>query len=1254
MRRYEGQTVKYTGFAIVAIESVWPNPKGDEVSPVEHFIEAEETEPQKSKVRDGLRPGKSTDERGYHSNLGYYKVLPLNILELGTDTSIEQEGSRFQVTFTQDDLLLTIPEGSEQVFRQATGLPINRNDLIESSLAGALPILVNNDEHNWEYVKDEELGLSRYRITGPYSSFNVEDLVEVNDTVTIWIYHDPSDFYLKDELGNGERIHQHNDEIKGIIGSGDRQSQTSTKEFSFDEKFLFDLGLVNKVITQAVSYDGDVGQIEAVTGENLGNIVNTLSSNAFTSTWMSGDSSRIAEYVDAVFPESSEPVREYIVHLLSVYEARGFVRKKEDGGYDINAPTSLEIKDRLSKVFDRLVVPDGVGLISMDEETAQELHELGFEDPDKFLAAVTTLKNAINEKAQSYANEYARKNKTEEVIHTFATGRKVLVNSLHGETPYLALKGTISSVSRSDGISQSTITISGEGLEKVLTSNQVFYDDLILGPAAVQAQYDFNALYAYMSPSRAVQHIISRWAARQLGMGKAGGLAASFLNEWFVLNPLPGEGEEGDIDESIRYDSDLVVVRGFGLYSTHSLVTGEGFGESENVPHGDSEAMRVFTPINYLDATRIQEFTAASDDTFRVSEGEGVILAGQWLQSKESIMGNLRRIGGTSTFYEMFVDEAGKFRYRLSYEAMERTPNTAYTPIIQDYDILESGATFTVSDNRLSTVVDVKPSFGYSVTAPLPSLAYSGRGTYAPGGLPLESDLGAPDESLAPEFFRYGMRYLELADLYQDQTAGAQRKALVYHGFYGTPIKTGTVRIRNNTSYRVGETTLVMSQKSKRRSRSLIDLDKYIKWMEFLQKNPEEREMYIGVESRFLEEGKESFTLTASDDYLPIPDANEYQKFTQDPYKYVLDQFLLTFRYLKGVLPGVGVITPEYFPTSYWYYEKMLGDVKNWDGNNFRPADIINLHTAALKSAVLGESSAEEQLEMLVRPDESSQGIINTLRFQDFRAASYYITGVSHKFSHGAEATTTLSLDFGQDTLVLLEPKNMLPIGFLSIEKKMKIGYDDSVQRSLWHEYTPESKEDGYSTLQRMYLNQFERDKEFKEASFLHNSQYLRNSSNYMYTIANTFESMASALDYAGSTPETVSTTSRETGTVAPVRDSSVFLYEDELVGDLGIVTKDPESRLKLSVNDGVVTILDTKLDKRVSFDIPEELLSGGTKEVDGMVIRDVEEYLTRLTQLKRIYEGSITNDPEISQKEVDEMDLSEDWARFLYQEGML
>lgn len=1144
--RYEGNAPQYSTFALVAIESVWPNPEGNELSPdaEDMSLIGASSKPYKTTVKSGMSPVSGVEsEEDYHGKNGYYKILPLNITQLETTTSVEG-GSSFRVSFTLDDLVLVIPKKDEEVFRYATGLPISRNDLIESDFPDRLPQLIKpsgSSGAEWEYVKDSDLGLGRYRINGSSSSFNVEDLVDVNDTVTIWIYHDPQDFYLKDGVPSfdGEDLLSvgENHSITNIIGSGDRQNQFSANDKDFDETLLFSLGLANEVVKEAIALSGEdsVGQISVVDKNNISEMLLLMSQESGSGILSGGAYEKISDYVRSSFgldDGSEETVIEYITDILATLR-RIKPQDMPAGPLDTQEAALQGRVTRLNSVINSLKVdengdfllftPDFLSVSPEEGDSANALilRDLGFEDPVKFVVSLNLFKNSINEKARNYAINYLARRSQTVVSQGFTNGRTILLNKSHGETPYLALKGVISGVKSVVGTVEGTniITIEGSGYEKVLTSNEVFYEDLLYPEASFAPLVDYNTVYMNMSPPRAIQHIISRWAARQVIFGKPTAYSILAFNRSLWLRAPLGkkETEETTEEQQNRYrtrfpgkEEGIIPIRGTFVYSDYVPPTEQG----------KAEYLRVFSPLNYLDTTRIREMVITLDKSYRNPAVEGAINTAQQINGRESIMSNLRRVGGVADFYEMFVDESGRFRYRLKFEAIERTPDTSVTPIIQDYEVLSSGSVFSISDAELKTIVDVSPILNRHVST-FAGLPFIGRSVPPSGKLPLqgvEDDI--PPESLSPDLFKYGIRTLPIQDLYQSERGGARRKAHLYRMFYGKPIKKATISIRNNTSFRAGETVLLSLQKNKKRSRSVFDVNKMIEWLTYLAGNKELREMYIGIEKRFLSRGKDSYIYTGGE-FLPIPEDGLYGEYVRDPHMFVLNGFLKTFEFLKGIDPNITVFTPDYFPTTYWYHQRGVGGFRNWDQGNIKDEEIIKLYSAMLNNSSF---SREEIMEMLTSVE--NQGIINAIKFQNFRAASYYIESVSHMFNYGSDVKTVLNLNYGQDNLVLLEPQSFLPIGFLSIEKKMKIGYDDMFQRDLWNSYSTDM-----SAMQKMYINQFKEDAKFKEASFLHLSQYFKNSSNYMYELANFYRPMPTEL--------VTSVNVSEDGSLQPTREQS-------------------------------------------------------------------------------------------------------------------
>lgn len=758
---------------------------------------------------------------------------------------------------------------------------------------------------------------------------------------------------------------------------------------------------------------------------------------------------------------------------------------------------------------------------------------------------------------------FADQNETEEIVPSFDkrgfyNKRKLLVSKSHGETPYLVLKGHISTVESKYGASQGShvVTISGGGYEKILNENIVYFEDLFFpGGETRNKIVDANTIYSNMLPPEALLSFVETHVPRYIVIGKKSKTIKDTQNyslQFFTSSidkkatELEYDPEEGGyVERPIPEPLDVTDNENFFLKEDDILVRGKAVfnfsqtrnsSEEENVATGEvtdepsrSPMVRVFYPINYLNTSRIQEMINATTNVFE-DEEEVQIRIPIKITSKQSVASNMLNFNGPKEINHMFVDETGRLRQRLAFEAWERTPNPAYTPTIMDDDVLASGASFANNSDSISTMVDVTPNYLTSGSG-IVSALFSGR-TLASGNdyIPIISSsnieyLNLDDtlysnfyESMSEEFFRYGMRYKKINDIYTTSTAYAERKSILYQSFFSKPIKTAKVPLKGNSSYRAGETVLVYLDNYRYRSQEMIDIEKTYDWLQYLKTSPDKDRLlpiYIGVDERWL--NHDSYYLTSQLDQLP-----EYSSwldsFKNNPHEFVLDQFIATFEYLRYKLisnttsGNLIYVTPDYFPMTWWAFNrdpslslKFTSRVRSGSAPTVPGA--YNL----IYDVLLGSAVDNKIPELL----KTSGEIMNAIRMQNFRVASYYIDAVQHDFVHGENFTTNLTLNHGQDNLAIVEPFGMKPIGFMSIEKRMKIGYDDAVvdengslvfpsnpnrntsQRSLWLDFDSKEK----SEIQKFYIDQFHQDKTFKENSFLFRSQLNRNSSNFMYEL---------------------------------------------------------------------------------------------------------------------------------------------------------
>lgn len=1100
---FEGNTPYMTAFAIIAIESVWPNPEGGELTSDSYDMslldlgEQDRTYGRNPGVPrgsfSGFGGGGAVSSDDYHREQGYYKIIPLNILSARTTTT--PGGSNFEIKFTLDDLLLITDEGNSAVMSNATGLPLNRADL--ASLDDVLPMF--RPSRGLEYVRDEGLGLARYRITGPNSGFNLEDLVTENDTVTIWLYHDPKEFHFRSHdldvvrespAGNDPwPLVELNQDMSWVIGSGDRRGQYSTEEPDFKESVLGRVGLINDYREASLqsSITGEEKPQVAVTYDNVYRIIDAFYMEARSGVPSTTVDSAIDKFSRAFFAENGNEdtgrrVAEWVLNPVA--------------GYTFTEDSSAQLRERRELLRTFIEKLKQTGDSQQMFELTQEAEQIGLElVPAMFVEGLVHGINLFASGINAVFNDHVENSPNKEIVtrarQNFSNGRTILMSgdgkSFHGETPYLALKGQISGVKVSVGAVQGahTVTISGKGFEKILQEHEVYYESNFLSDSN-KPLTDYQYFFVHMSPPRAVLSIVNSWAPKKIIMGKPTAWSVdSYQLLWRTkAKPNPDDVEEGESEVPTEDDQlpmpELVPLRG-------NLVLEQKLEGMEIEKH----KLRLFTPLNYIDTTRVREMAFALERAYTDPEKTAGLNTAKPLQSKVSVMQNLTNIIGVGQLYEIFVDETGRLRYRLTFEAMERTPSPIYTPIIQDRDLFSDGSSFEHSDAELKTLIDVSPLRG-SHTAELADIAWKGRSVPSPSPIPLvELPEDVDPASLSADLFRYGLRTTNIDDVYTSESNEARRKAIIYRGFFGRPIKKATLKIRGNTSYRMGETVLVALQRNKHRTRTVIHIQKMLDWLKRIKDDEDLLDMYIGVDERLLH--PEYYNKTTS--FNPLAGSDSYlTDFVNTPKKFVAEQFIATFEYLQETLPGVEVITPEYFPSTYWFAKWGGLAAQGWDQNSITQEDILAMHTAVLRAAVLGDEGAMQDVRDRYL---SSPGLINMLKFQDFRCASYYISGVTHNFTQDSDASTSLNLTFGQDNLVLLEPAGFAPVGFISLEKKMRIGYDDEDQKFMYEDF--ESQRSG---MQDLYIEQFKEDQSFKRGNFLYTAQTFRNTANYMYELA--------------------------------------------------------------------------------------------------------------------------------------------------------
>ena len=125
---------------------------------------------------------------------------------------------------------------------------------------------------------------------------------------------------------------------------------------------------------------------------------------------------------------------------------------------------------------------------------------------------------------------------------------------------------------------------------------------------------------------------------------------------------------------------------------------------------------------------------------------------------------------------------------------------------------------------------------------------------------------------------------------------------------------------------------------------------------------------------------------------------------------------------------------------------------------------------------------------------------------------------MSHSYSDGTGAETSLNLSYGQDCLTIMHPLLDLSLGFMSVERKLKDGFyekghkgagdvagktranregDAGVKQNNVEEYEIPAD----SSWRKLQREQFIEDKAFKASSIVYEGARVRNSAIFIHNI---------------------------------------------------------------------------------------------------------------------------------------------------------
>lgn len=1120
--------MEYTAFAIAVVESIWPNPDGSD-----YYGAGGSENKAKAGVGDDSLPiyGKRASSVGGNTRNqdvldqkadgGWFKIIPLNILSLKTSSSTS-EYNNWSITFTADDMIVV---GKDAI--EGTGLI---SDILDS-----LADLSNTRESALLSITDllsaSVLSKDPYlprRVSLDDSVFNIQDIAEPGDTVTIWYYCDPSEFFPIEEantmLKSSKNIEA---DFREVIGSGDRKVQfkigddpssvastLNTPNFLYpqimaaainpDAKMNLTVNSVDALALEAGNAGLNLSEIDGVSSRQ---IIGNVSADIHTLTERVGNKTKpvanqnidaLAVYLQKFFPDTFTDVIDYKasgenphVTYQKVSTGQSEILMYITNIYRFQSSLEGAGKDEIAKNLDALNASIKPGptdkaplpaVQAAKEKLVKRPGSLNVHAPfdvgaflrgrDQFIEAIKTRVEKASKDLGIKSNELKLVNPQGKIR------RKLLVSKTFGENCYTIMKGHITGINTSFAPGDRRITLNGAGLEHPLTKHMIFFDSMLSMHGVAGFFQEYTQSLVNMNPASQMMWVLTRYAPKQLRWGDM--TATSAADKRFArLENIQETSTKYAVQQApqVLNRGNIVVDLDEKVNATLKNSKKEEFTSKISLPGDVIPYTRIFTPLTYYNMYRLGESIRAYEHAD--PDGElGNTATPVQIEDRTTVMNMIKQIAGSSTIMEFFVDNIGQLIYRVSAEAWERTPRPEYTPTIEEQNVLSFS--LTESDENVVTVQDVvmQTYNGAGTTSPSIGKYGIGRAVARTGGIPINQ---APSytkmlelsDQLPPSMFRYGLRYQVTNDVFGATANVTRDKAYTVHRFYGQPVTRASVSVIADSSYRTGDTVYVYLPAYKKRMKTRKRISWLKSWMEAIKADADHLEMYVGNEGRF-----------------DNPDFYENKGFISrgdlgiKPYSKldVIDKFLRTLTWMNKQV-GDALITWDNFPTTLWWY------LENPSSKN--SSNVVETYSRVLKTAVLGESLNPKL------PDGSDiHDHLAKLRFNNFLSMSFYIDAVAHTYDYPTKATTELNLSYGQENICLLHPKSGVPIGFFSVDRKIK---DLDTETHEYREIPEESK------WRKLMVAQFKEDKTYKDSSFIYNSSAVRNTSNYLHRIAHTY-----------------------------------------------------------------------------------------------------------------------------------------------------
>jgi hypothetical protein len=645
-------TKVYKTYAIAVIEAIWPR-----------YLDYRGESKQKNLISTiNLENRETVKFSSYQDKyLGYYKIIPLNILNLTTASS--KEGNNFSVSFTANKIIFyaegQVPERLKILLENEPkiSIPLDQYPFLEKIFSGS--------------TKEPEVYITNYSM--------VSDFINEMDTVSIYVVNAHEKFSLsvtnknyasflevftgsnpgrlkQIELENlsNETLKKLND-IGISINEKDylKNLDTQDKKIQYFRKFslnsLFKTKFKFTNFQFPVSNNDELNKIKSSELENIKEInpdafINYFGVDIYNNYFGIKDYQKniktcienfysYSKYKNIMSWSAYETFRLKIRDLLGIPSGLCFNSKmdqKEKNSFTkildtvlienfllIYAPASFEIDsfERIKEVIRVLVNTTKLTGICVDDSCS-----------NTYIAGVNEFLERLNEKIKNIGGQ-----------HTFINlpdlNESLKIN-FSGDGIGLLMRGHITSINRSLRIGESdadiSISISGRGFEHPLNRNEIVPDLTSIKFAAMPFS---NYSVQISTPIDAVKYVMNSFAPYRVNVK--------------------------DIDDSSLFSA-VITSRGFDIaYSTGSrFLVNQG---NVVAPKFDAkfEDLIVFTPIHYVSLDLLNSIQESFN---KLAAAQKYLANVNRTLSKSSVMDNIRSIVSKSSMYRVYVDHMGYLR----------------------------------------------------------------------------------------------------------------------------------------------------------------------------------------------------------------------------------------------------------------------------------------------------------------------------------------------------------------------------------------------------------------------------------------------------------------------------------------------------------------------------------------------------------------------------------------------------------------